>query len=124
MAPNPSPSQRPVAPLPERSPLGKSILAIGLALLTGGVLFLTGYAMYLWSFYIKHPGSLAGSIEQTLAQYVTLVALGGCLLHGLSVWLFAHNRWMARSTAKWMWYGTGAIATLNGVLLSLPLLAR
>lgn len=103
-----------------RSPRLKAILVVCLSLLSLVVLGLTVYGIYFWSLYIKHPGSLAGSIEQTVAHSVTWVALGGCLLHGLLVWLFAHTRWMARSTAKWMLSGTGAIATLNGVLLLIP----
>ncbi|MDX2212203.1 MAG: hypothetical protein SFY66_02830 [Oculatellaceae cyanobacterium bins.114] len=120
MAPNPFPSQRSVAPPPKRSPLIKAILLFCLSLLSLVVLGLTAYAMSIWGMYINHPGSVAGNIEQTVAQSVTLAALGGCLLDGLLIWLLARYRWMAHSTAKWMLYGVGAITALNGVLLCLP----
>jgi hypothetical protein len=106
-----------------RSPLVKTILVLCLSLLSLFVLVLTTGMMAICSFFITKPDLYPGDISDRAATYLGFMAVGGCLLEGVFVWLLVRYRWMARSTGKWLVYCSWAIAALNGVLLLIPLVA-
>jgi uncharacterized membrane protein len=106
-----------------RSPLIKTILFICLSLLSLFIMVVTTGMIALCSFFIANPELYPGDISDRAATYLGFMAVGGCLLKWIFVWLLVRYRWMARSTGKWFIYCSWAIASLNGVLLLIPLVA-
>jgi hypothetical protein len=104
--------------------LNMRMVAIASSLLTMVITGVTGYAFYCWSFYVHHPGSLAGGIEKTIAIYVHLAAIGLVLINFGLIWLASRSPRLPRAWSRVNYGVLGAIALANGLSLCIPWLWR